>query len=153
MSFLVRLTPTRHRTFSEHEKAVMVATWLAVNPTVFSDNILRFFICLKTAVQQQAFILWQPLRVKVSGLISSWPKQQWLLRQLSPQVLHSWKAPFPSLSSHSCHKVHLHCLSSPIELGAHIIQGCQTFRRGQMQDTARDCNILVVWQPTHHLLS
>jgi len=31
----------------------------------------------------------------------------------------------------------------PIELGAHIIPGCQTFRR-QMQDTARDCNILVV---------
>lgn len=65
MSFLVRLTPTRHRTFSLREKAVMVATWLAVNPTLFSDNI-RFFICIKTAVQQQAFILWQSLRVKVS---------------------------------------------------------------------------------------
>lgn len=66
MSFLARLTPTRHRTFNEHEEAVMVATWLAVNPTLFTDNILRFFNCSKIAIQQQVSSFWQSLRTKVS---------------------------------------------------------------------------------------
>ena len=66
--FLARLTPTRLRTFNEHEdeEAAMVATWLAVNPALFSDNILRFFNCFKIAVQQQISIFWQSLKIKVS---------------------------------------------------------------------------------------
>ena len=66
MSFLARLTPTRHRTFNKHEEAVIVVTWLAVNPTRLRDNILRFLNCFKIAVQQQVSIFWQSLRIKVS---------------------------------------------------------------------------------------
>lgn len=66
MSFLARHTPTRHRTFNKHEEAVIVVTWLAVNPTRLSDNILRFLNCFKIAVQQQVSIFWQSLRIKVS---------------------------------------------------------------------------------------
>ena len=65
--FLARLTPTRLRTFNEHEdeEAAMVATWLAVNPALFSDNILDFN-CFKIVVQQQVSNFWQSLRIKVS---------------------------------------------------------------------------------------